>query len=218
MSTPRYGLSTVPTNTTNPSVPVNDSLRLIDALLDTVVEDMSLTAPPTTVVGDIGKVWVPAATATGVWATHEDELALCIGADEWEFIVAAEGKKVRNLDDGDDYEFVSSAWVVYSPGGGGASTVTIVTEASTSTMTPATHAGLAKYVRAADDVTFNTSQSYTAGEVYNIRATAALTLIGTGVTLTAPNGGTLDLDADMSVTVIMTSSTAGDVIGQTVPV
>lgn len=96
--------------------------------------------------------------------------------------------------------------------------VTIVTEASTSTMTPATHAGLAKYVRAADDVTFNTSQSYTAGEVYNIRATAALTLIGTGVTLTVPNGGTLDMDADMAVTVIMTSSAAGDVIGQTVPV
>jgi hypothetical protein len=99
-----------------------------------------------------------------------------------------------------------------------ATTVTIVTEASTSTMTPATHAGLNKYVRAADDVTFNTSQSYTAGEVYNIRATAALTLIGTGVTLTAPDGGTLAMSAAMSVTVIMTSSTAGDVIGQTVPV
>jgi hypothetical protein len=218
MSTPRYGLSTVPTNTTNPSVPVNDSLRLIDALLDTVVEDMSLTAPPTTTAPDIGKVWVPTATATGAWATHEDELALCIGADEWEFIVAAEGKKVRNLDDGADYEFVSGAWVVYSPGGGGATTVTIVTEASTSTMTPATHAGLAKYNRCAGNVTFNTTQSYTAGEVYNIRATSALTLIGTGVTLTAPDGGTLAMSAAMSVTVIMTSSTAGDVIGQTVPV
>lgn len=100
---------------------------------------------------------------------------------------------------------------------GGSSTVTINTEASTSTMTPATHSGLAKYNRCAGNVTFNTSQSYTTGEVYNIRATASITLIGTGVTLTAPNGGTLGMNSAMAVTVIMTSSTAGDVIGQTVP-
>jgi hypothetical protein len=84
-------------------------------------------------------------------------------------------------------------------------------------MDPATHAGLNRYIRAADDVTFNVVEVYAAGQVYNIRATAGLTLIGTGVTLTAPAGGTLDLDADMSVTVVMTGTTAGDVIGQTVP-
>lgn len=95
--------------------------------------------------------------------------------------------------------------------------VTINTEASTSTMTPATHAGLRKYNRCADDVTFSSGQSYAAGQVYNIRATAALSLVESGVTLTEPAGGTLDLDAGMSVTVIMTSATAGDVIGQTVP-
>jgi hypothetical protein len=66
-------------------------------------------------------------------------------------------------------------------------------------------------------VTFNSTESYAAGEAYNIRATASITLVGTGVTLTPPSGGTLDLDAAMTVTVIMTSSTAGDVIGQTVP-
>jgi hypothetical protein len=218
MSTPRYGLSTVPTNTTNPSVPVNDSLRLVDVLIDTVVEDMSLTAPPTTTDPDIGKVWIPAATATGAWATHEGELAICIGADQWEFVTAPEGKKVRNLDDGADYIFESGAWVAYAPGPAPATGVTINTYATAHTMDPATDAGLAVYNRCADDVTFNTSQSYTAGEVYNIRATAALTLIGTGVTLTAPDGGTLAMSAAMSVTVIMTSSTAGDVIGQTVPV
>lgn len=101
---------------------------------------------------------------------------------------------------------------------GGASSVTINTYGSTRTVVPATDAGLAVYNRCAGDVTFNTSQSYTAGEVYNIRATDALTLIGTGVTLTAPAGGTLAMSAAMSVTVIMTSATAGDVIGQTVPV
>lgn len=96
-------------------------------------------------------------------------------------------------------------------------TLTIVTEASTSTMDPATHAGRSRYLRCAGNVTFNSAESYTAGEVYNIRATSALTLVGTGVTLTPPSGGTLAMSADMAVSVIMTSSTAGDVIGQTVP-
>jgi hypothetical protein len=102
------------------------------------------------------------------------------------------------------------------PLAGGSSTVIIITEGSTSTMVPATHAGTDRYVRCSGDVTFDSAQSYAAGQVYNIRALAALDLIGTGVTLSVPSGGTLSLDADMSVTVIMTSGTAGDVIGQTV--
>jgi hypothetical protein len=94
--------------------------------------------------------------------------------------------------------------------------VSIVTEASTSTMDPATHAGLNRYIRCADDVTFDSAETYAAGEVYNIRATAGLDLIEDGVTLTPPAGGTLGLGAGMSVSVIMTSTTAADVIGQTV--
>lgn len=100
---------------------------------------------------------------------------------------------------------------------GGTTTVTIVTEATAFTAEPATHAGLAKYVRAGGDVTFDSAETYAAGEVYNIRATGSIELIEDGVTLTPPSGGTLEMTAAMSVTVIMTSSTAGDVMGQTVP-
>lgn len=217
MSTPRFELPTVPENSTNPATPVNNSLLRLDALIDTVVQGMSLTAPPTTVEADIGKVWIPAATATGAWVGHEDELALATGANTWLFLVAPEGKKIRNLADSADYILAAGVWGPYA-GGGGSNSVSIITEASTSTMNPATHSGRNKYTRAADDVTFNASEGYAAGDVYNIRATAALTLIETGVTLTPPSGGTLDLVADMAVSVIMTSSTAGDVIGQTVPV
>ncbi|KAF1706298.1 hypothetical protein [Pseudoxanthomonas sacheonensis] len=115
--------------------------------------------------------------------------------------------------DGNTYGRKDGAWEVVA---GGSSTVTINTYASATTMDPATDAGRDHYNRCADDVTFDNAEGYAAGEVYNIRATAALTLIGTGVTLTAPAGGTLTLDAAMSVTVVMTTSSAGDVIGQTV--
>lgn len=117
MSTARYGFDTVPTNSTNPSVPVNDFMRLIDALLDTVVEDMSLTAPPSTTESDVGLVWIPAATASGDWAGHENELALCVGEDQWLFIDPPEGKRVRNSDDGKDYGYSGSAWSEVASGG-----------------------------------------------------------------------------------------------------
>lgn len=107
-----------------------------------------------------------------------------------------------------------------STAGGGASysdAMTIITEASAFTADPATHAGRSRYIRAADDVTFDDAEGYTAGETYNIRATAAIDLVEDGVTLTPPSGGTLALATGMAVTIIMTSSTAGDVIGQTVP-
>lgn len=99
---------------------------------------------------------------------------------------------------------------------GGSETLTIVTEASAFTASPATHAGLSRYIRAGADVTFDSAESYTAGQVFNIRATASLSLVGSGVTLTPTTGGTLGLEAGMSVTVVMTSPTTADVIGLTV--
>jgi len=103
--------------------------------------------------------------------------------------------------------------------GGGAPAsddLTIVTEASAFTAVPATHSGRSKLILAGGDVTIDDAETYAAGNVFNIRATAALDLVEDGVTLTPPAGGTLSLDADMSVTVAMTGATTGVVIGQTV--
>lgn len=98
----------------------------------------------------------------------------------------------------------------------GSETLTIVTEASAFTASPATHAGLSRYIRAGGDVTFDDGEGYTAGQVFNIRATATLELIEDGVTLTPTYGGTLDLEEGMAVTVVVTSPTTADVIGLTV--
>lgn len=93
---------------------------------------------------------------------------------------------------------------------------TIVTEASPFTADPGTHDGLFRYIRAGGDVTFDDAEPYTAGMVFNIRATASIELIEDSVTLTPPDGGSLELDAGMAVQVVMTGATTGDVIGQTV--
>lgn len=100
-------------------------------------------------------------------------------------------------------------------GGSGSEVLTILTEASAFTATTS-HAGLSRYIRAGGDVTFDSAESYTAGQVFNIRATASLELVEDGVTLNPTAGGTLDLTAGMAVTVVMTSPTTADIIGLTV--
>ena len=95
--------------------------------------------------------------------------------------------------------------------------LTIITEASAFIADPVTHRGGRKLTLAGGDVTFDNAEAYAAGQEYNIRATAAVDLIEDGVTLTPPAGGTLALEADMAVTVVMTGATTGIVIGQTVP-
>ena len=157
-------------------------------------------------------------TGTGVFAGHDDELAILRGST-WQFHAppAAGVPIIKNLYDGTDWECAAGVWAEKAGGGGGSTTTTLVTEASAFTAVASTHAGTNKLVLAGGDVTFDNAETYAAGQTFNIRATAAIELIEDGVTLTPPAGGTLELDADMSVTVVMTGSTTGLVIGQTVP-
>lgn len=91
----------------------------------------------------------------------------------------------------------------------------VLTEAAAFTAVPATHAGRNRIILAGGNVTFNTSGIDT-GQCYNIRSTGAVMLVGSGVTLTPTDGGTLAMTANMQVTVVMTSGTTGVVMGLTV--
>lgn len=67
------------------SVGCNVFLQEADYLGGVVeVVDRDLAAPPVVTAADEGKVYIPAATATGVWATHEDELAW-VSQGGWRF-------------------------------------------------------------------------------------------------------------------------------------
>lgn len=92
----------------------------------------------------------------------------------------------------------------------------VISEPAAFTASAATHAGSGRYIRAGGNVTFDAAQAYEAGQLFNIRATAPLDLVGTGVTLEPMAGGTLNLDGRMAVTVIMTSASTADVVGLTV--
>lgn len=206
MSDPILPLAVWQSGTNENSLPANDNALRLEALSREVLAIAN--TPSSTNDGD---VFIVGDTPAGDFASFdEDDLTIYRGGT-WYAWAPVTGIVVNVA--GTLYAW-DTGWSEI--GGGGGQGVTIVTEASTSTMAPATHGGRNKLVRAADDVTFNTSESYAAGDVFNIRATGALSLLETGVTLTPPAGGTLELDAAMAVTVVMTSSSAGDVIGQTV--
>lgn len=111
MSTPNLGLELVPSNSLQPSVAINDALQLLDALVQLAVESRTLTAPPTTTESDIGKRWIIGTSATGAWAGHDGEIALCTGANLWRFIEPREGFEGWDIGAGERVRYTSGAWV-----------------------------------------------------------------------------------------------------------
>jgi hypothetical protein len=71
------------------------------------VIDRDLTAPPGSPTS--GDTYIPAATATGDWAGHEDEIALWDGSD-WVFYTPRTGWVAFIEDESKLSAFYSSSW------------------------------------------------------------------------------------------------------------
>lgn len=114
MSSPNLDLATVPSNSLQPSVPVNDANQVLDALVQLSVEDKDLTTPPTTVSGDVGKRWIVGPGATGAWSGKDDQIALCTAATVWRFLVPKEGFRADVRDENSAYRYSggSSGWTI----------------------------------------------------------------------------------------------------------
>lgn len=122
MSTPNLGLEQVPSNSLQPSVPVNDAFQVLDCLVQLSVEDKDLTAPPSTVSGDIGKSWIVGGSATGAWSGQDGKVALCTAADVWRFLTPKKGWKAWTRDEDATYVYTTS-WALDTGGGGSRNTV-----------------------------------------------------------------------------------------------
>lgn len=103
MATPNLGLPNTPAGATDISVAYNEAVQIIDALLPLVVQSMALITPPSTLAGDVGKRWIPAAGATGAWAGQAGKVALCTAPDTWKFITAPVWTYARNLATSTDF-------------------------------------------------------------------------------------------------------------------
>ena len=107
MTTPNIGLSEVPSNILQPSVPINDAFQLIDALLPGVVQAITAT-PPTTVEVDAGKVWIVDVDATGAWTDKDGQLAIATGAGLWRFVAPQAGWRFDVA--GVPYRYLGTEW------------------------------------------------------------------------------------------------------------
>lgn len=227
MSTALFPLAVWQSGTNENSIPANDNALRVQVLLAPAIDfaDAEPGAPSEDDIYIVGTAWGGFTTNNaviykgGVWLEWEafegwikviDGTQLYFDGSNW--VSGGGGSGIPDApSDGKLYGRKDAAWEEVPAGG--SETLSIITEASAFTATPATHAGLSRYIRAGGDVTFDSAESYTAGQVFNIRATGSISLIGDGVTLEPTTGMTLDMTARMAVTVVMTSPTTADVIG-----
>jgi hypothetical protein len=104
----------VPQNTLDPAAGLNEAINVIDALLNTRVESITETSPPSgTGVAD-GEMYVIGMGATGAWAGHDHAFARYVAEGEfWQFYEAGvEAWLVLNKADGNLYKWNPStpAW------------------------------------------------------------------------------------------------------------
>lgn len=111
MPTPNTGIPYVPEGTQDPAAGLNLALNTIDALLQTAVIDMDLTAPPGS--PNDGDLHIVADSATGDWAGQDGNLARYVDeGDFWQFYDAGDSVHViLNRDDNSIYAWNGSAWV-----------------------------------------------------------------------------------------------------------
>lgn len=112
MDTPNTGIPFVPETTEDPAAGLNLALLVIDALLQSAVIDMDLTAPPGS--PSDGDLHIVGGSATGAWDGQDNNLARYVAeGDFWQFYTAGtQVHLVLNKDDGGLYKFVSGSWVL----------------------------------------------------------------------------------------------------------
>ncbi|MEM0977265.1 MAG: DUF2793 domain-containing protein [Pseudomonadota bacterium] len=110
--TANLGLPLVAAAQTQKHVTVNESLVLVDALVQGHLNDLGVGSPPANPMeGDLFDV---ATGATDDWAGKDGSLALMTSGG-WRFVAPKEGWRLRNATDGLNYVFIGGTWTVEAP-------------------------------------------------------------------------------------------------------
>lgn len=123
MTTPNLDLPTLPNGSVNTSLGFNDAMQTIDTFLPLIVQSLTVTTPPTTVSGDVGKRWIIPAGASGVWAGKTGEIALCTAAGVWAYLTAPQYILAFDLNTSAEYQFLPAGWQLFREVAGSLSSV-----------------------------------------------------------------------------------------------
>lgn len=85
----------------------NEALRLVDILIQLSIKSRTTSTPPA--VPDVGDRYVVAATATGAWAGHEDDIAVMEDTG-WRFVAPQAGWVAMATDEMELFAFDGIAW------------------------------------------------------------------------------------------------------------
>lgn len=108
--TPNIGLKLLSASQSQKHVTVNENARFLDALFSNpiiAVLDNDLTAPPGSPAD--GAIYIVKATATGAWATHEDDIAY-YDTNTWVFFTPEEGWIAYIVDEDVYAVWTGTAW------------------------------------------------------------------------------------------------------------
>lgn len=108
LETGRHRLPLLAVSQAQKEITHNEALAVIDALLHPVVEGVLSTAPVVADV-DVGKCWLVGTAATGIWATHKNEIAVSIGGG-WRYIVPIDGMRIWNRSSERQLFRIGSQW------------------------------------------------------------------------------------------------------------
>jgi Protein of unknown function (DUF2793) len=117
MTTPILDLDEWEEAQAQPNIVVNESTRWLECFAQLSVLSQAVTDPPTAVDGDR---YIVATGATGVWAGHDDEIALAMD-NAWQFREAPEGAIAYVEDESTPYRYLGGVWTEEAGGGGGGS-------------------------------------------------------------------------------------------------
>lgn len=106
-STNRLNLPNLVSGQAQKEITHNIALQRLDALVQTVVENMVLTTPPT---GVEGALYVVGIGATGAWVGKDNNLAHYVGG-AWVFYVPFAGMRVWDKDTSTAAVYKGTAWV-----------------------------------------------------------------------------------------------------------
>lgn len=108
MTTPRLGLPYIQVQQAQKEVAHSEGLVRLDALVQTVVQQIGQNAPPASPAE--GQLWIVGPSPSGAWTGQPNRIAQRIGG-AWRFYTAAVGWRVWDLASQQDWAWDGAAWL-----------------------------------------------------------------------------------------------------------
>lgn len=90
----------------------NEALIRIDAILNPVIQKIETVAPVNLTLDDSGKCWLIGPSASGQWASKENQIAYWTGGS-WRYLELPIGAAIFNIDQGVSITKTDTGW--YTP-------------------------------------------------------------------------------------------------------